>query len=57
MGSTALIYAATFNHLEIAKLLLANGADKTVKDARGHNAADHAKMQGYVPMANLVEHA
>lgn len=35
MGGTALIYAATFNKLEIAQLLLENGADKSVKDNRG----------------------
>ena len=47
MGATALIYAATFNRVDIVSLLLKHGADATVKDARGNTALDHAEMQEF----------
>ena len=43
MGSTALIYAVTFDNPEISKLLLQNGADASLKDGRGNTAQDYAK--------------
>ena len=55
MGASSLIYAATFNRLEIAKLLIANGADTSLKDVRGKTALDHAKMQGMPSVIDLLE--
>jgi ankyrin repeat protein len=55
MGSTSLIYAATFNRTEIAKMLLVKGADASVKDSRGQTAYDHAKMQGNSLLMELLE--
>jgi ankyrin repeat protein len=39
-GRTALMISAEGNHPEIAKLLLAHGADATLKDKAGKRAAD-----------------
>jgi uncharacterized protein len=39
-GRTALMIAAEGNHGEIAKLLLAHGADAALKDKAGKRAAD-----------------
>ena len=55
MGATCLIYAATLNRAEIAKLLIAHGADIEPKDARGNSALDHAKIQGIPALINLLE--
>jgi len=55
MGATCLIYTATFNREELARLLLEYGADTTVKDARGNTALDHAKMQGFSDLITLLE--
>ena len=55
MGSTCFIYAVTFNHVAIVKLLLANGADTLVKDGRGNTALDHAKMLGFPELLDLLE--
>jgi len=55
MGGTALIYAATFNRQDIAKLLLDNKADTSVKDQRGNTALDHAKLQGAPALIDLLE--
>ena len=55
MGSTALIYAVSFNRLEIAKLLLSNRADTAAKDQRGNTALDYAKLQGAPELIDLLE--
>lgn len=44
-GATALIFAATFGHTDIVKFLLANHADKTIKDRFGKTALDYANGQ------------
>ena len=53
-GATSLIYAATFNKVGIAKLLLENGAIVDAKDARGNTALDNAKMQEATEMVELL---
>jgi hypothetical protein len=55
MGASPLIYAVTFNRLDIAEMLLKHGADKLVKDARGNTAMDHAKLQGAGALIDLLE--
>ena len=39
---------------EIVKLLLANGADKDIKDDKGNTAIDHAKMQDAQDIIELL---
>ena len=41
-GSTPLIYATLFKHVEIAKLLFKKGADHLAKDSTGQSAKDYA---------------
>jgi len=55
MGGTCLIYAATFNKIEIATLLLEHGASLRDKDARGNTALDHATLQGAKEMIVLLQ--
>ena len=57
MGATCLIYAAMFNREEIAKMLLAKGADASIKDVRGLTALDHAKAQGTTSLIALLDNA
>ena len=42
-GFTALMGAACYGRVEIAKILLQNGADKNVKDSKGFSAVDFAR--------------
>ena len=44
-GETALMEAATAGCYEMVKYLLANGANKDMKDFEGETAADRAKIQ------------
>lgn len=41
---TPLMFAARYNHLEIIKLLVANGAKTNTKDAKGYTAAQYAEL-------------
>jgi hypothetical protein len=54
-GAPALTFAATFGHLEIAELLLKNGADQSLKDSRGKTPLDHAILQENEAMINLLQ--
>lgn len=42
-GTSPLIYATQFKHVEIIKLLLAKKANKSFKDLSGNNAVDYAE--------------
>ena len=55
MGATGLIYAIQFNQKEIAKLLIENGADTTIKDKKGNTAMDHARTQGIPELIALLQ--
>ncbi len=44
VGMTPLMYAARQNRVEIAKLLIANGANLKVKSKRGYTALKYAEM-------------
>lgn len=43
-GMTPLMYAARYNHSDIVKLLLANGANSKTKCSKGHTALKYAEM-------------
>lgn len=43
-GMTPLMYAARYNNVEIMKLLLSNGAEKSKKDEKGNTALKYAEM-------------
>lgn len=43
-GMTPLMIAARYNHVEIIKLLLNNGANLKVKDDKGFNAMKYAEL-------------
>ena len=53
-GASTLIFAATFGQLQIAELLLAKNADKSLKDRSGKTALDHAKIQENKQMIELL---
>ena len=42
-GWTALHWAAGYNHLKVAQLLIDNGADKNIKDDLGKKPIDWAR--------------
>ena len=52
-GATALHLATMRKHLEVAELLLENGADTGIRDARGLTAseiAERAKIKSFVAL-------
>lgn len=55
-GETALHHAAARGSLEIARLLLARGADPRAKDAAGRIPATVAAAQGQAKLANYLGH-
>ena len=54
-GETALILAAWRSTENIVKLLLYNGADKTIKDKKGKTALDYAKKKFNENIIELLE--
>ncbi len=54
-SSTALHWAAMRNHEELAKLLLANGADPNLLAGNGCTALDLAEQRGAHAVAALIE--
>ncbi len=52
---TALMKAAKFCKLDIAKLLLSKGADKTLKDFKGKTAMDYAKSSSFHEGCKSIE--
>ena len=50
-----LMYAARYNHVEIAKLLIANGAKITDKDARGRTAIQYAELSNANEVVSLLK--
>ncbi len=51
---TALMYAACDDEKEITKLLLDNGADTFLKDARAKTAYDMAKEKGHTEIMKML---
>ena len=58
-GMTPLMYAAATDHgdIEIARLLIARGADLTVKSTAGETVLDWANKMGPTPLAALLKKA
>lgn len=56
-GMTPLMYAARFNRVEIAKLLLANGANAKLKCNKGYTAKKYAEMSNAKEAMALIEGA
>jgi len=54
-GATPLILAAHFGLKGIVEKLLKNGADKTLKNKKGENAADDARNRGYTEISEFIE--
>jgi ankyrin repeat protein len=60
LGWTALLEAVMLGdggaaHVEIARLLLEGGADRSIADPEGRTALDHARERGHVEMVALLE--
>jgi len=53
-GFTPLMAAVCYNRRTIVELLLANGADKTLRDGRGLNGADYARKTHRKQMLELL---
>lgn len=57
-GRTALIIALKKKYVDIAKLLLPNGADPTIAEKKhGRTAWDYAKRRGYSEIVEMIEKA
>ncbi len=54
-GMTPLIVAASIDHIDAVKLLLENGADKNIKDAKGQSAEAWAAKRGYDRVVSLLQ--
>ncbi len=52
-----LMHAAAEGQLEVAKLLLENGADPSLKDIDGETAALFARNNGHTEVAGLIQSA
>ncbi|MCB1325575.1 MAG: ankyrin repeat domain-containing protein [Spirochaetales bacterium] len=53
-NGTALMAAAGNNSRALVDLLLQHGADRTLRDRNGKNAADRAQSAGHIEMANYL---
>ena len=56
-GITPLMLAARSNKVDIVKLLLEKGADASLKDQRGYNAAKYAEMSKAVDTLAILQKA
>ena len=54
-GRSALIWAAFWNHPEVAQLLLGSGANLSQRDANGFTALMWANERGYTQLAELLQ--
>jgi len=55
-GFTALMAAACYGRVEIAKLLLANGANQALKDNKGFSAVDFARKMNKKSVLALLDY-
>jgi peptide methionine sulfoxide reductase MsrB len=56
-GFTPLMYSAIFNQAEVAKALLAMGANDEAKDERGKTALDHARQERHKGLIGVLQSA
>ena len=54
-GQTALLYAAYYNHINIAKVLLEHDADPHIVNNQGYNAYEYAKKFQFDEMLELLK--
>jgi ankyrin repeat protein len=54
-GKTPLMYAARYNELEIAKLLIEKGAKVDIKDANNLKAVDYARISNATDVFNFLQ--
>lgn len=52
---TLLMWTAGYGHADTARWLLGHGADRSLKDDRGKTAADIAREQNYLELAQLLQ--
>jgi len=55
-GFTPLMAAACYGRVEIAKILLENGADKEAIDSKGFNATDFARKMNKKTILELLDY-
>lgn len=55
-GFTSLMAAACYGRVEIAKVLLENGADKNVLDSKGFSAVDFARKMNKKSILKLLDY-
>lgn len=53
-GDTALIWAATFGHMELARFLIKKGIDVNIQNNNGETALTKAACAGHVKMVELL---
>lgn len=54
-NKTPLMYAARYNRVEMIKLLVANGADLSIKDQYGNDALKYAELSDAKEAAALIK--
>lgn len=52
---TPLMHAAAEGHLDVVKILLKNGADKTLKDIDGDTAESFARQNNHTAVADYIK--
>lgn len=55
-GFTALMAAACYGRIEIAKLLIQNGANQTAKDSKGFSAVDFSRKMNKKSVLKVLEY-
>ena len=56
-GWSALMFAAGEGHVEVVRTLLAHGADPSLRDEDGDQAADHASNNEHATVVRMLQEA